>query len=39
MPEKRPPKDVNELAKHVLDVTIGEAEKIGPPKKDAARSR
>lgn len=36
MPEKRPPKDANELAKYILDVTTGEAEKIEPPKKDSA---
>jgi hypothetical protein len=34
MPEKRPPKDPNELAKYILDVTTGEAEKIEPPKKN-----
>ena len=36
MPEKRPPKDANELAKYILDVTTGDAEKIEPPKKNAA---
>jgi hypothetical protein len=36
MPEKRPPKDANELAKYILDVTTGDAEKIEPPKKDSA---
>lgn len=36
MPEKRPPKDANELAKYILDVTTGDAEKIEPPKKDPA---
>ena len=36
MPEKRPPKDANELAKYILDVTTGEAEKIEPPKKNPA---
>jgi hypothetical protein len=36
MPEKRPPKDPNQLAKYILDVTTGEAEKIEPPKKNAA---
>lgn len=36
MPEKRPPKDPNQLAKYILDVTTGEAEKIEPPKKDPA---
>jgi len=32
MPEKRPPKDPNQLAKYILDVTTGETEKIEPPK-------
>jgi hypothetical protein len=36
MPDKRPPKDPNQLAKYILDVTTGESEKIEPPKKDAA---
>ena len=34
MPEKRPPKDPNQLAKYILDVTTGDAEKIEPPKKN-----
>ena len=34
MPEKRPPKDPNQLAKYILEVTTGEAEKIEPPKKN-----
>lgn len=34
MPEKRPPKDPNQLAKYILDVTTGESEKIEPPKKN-----
>jgi hypothetical protein len=34
MPDKRPPKDANELAKYILDVTTGDAEKIEPPKKN-----
>jgi hypothetical protein len=34
MPAKRPPKDANELAKYILDVTTGESEKIEPPKKN-----
>ena len=34
MPEKRPPRDPNELAKYILDVTTGETEKIEPPKKN-----
>lgn len=36
MPEKRPPRDPNELAKYILDVTTGDAEKIEPPRKDSA---
>lgn len=36
MPEKRPPKDSNQLAKYIVDVTSGEAEKIEPPKKNPA---
>jgi hypothetical protein len=36
MPDKRPPKDPNQLAKYIVDVTSGEAEKIEPPKKDSA---
>ena len=36
MPDKRPPKDPNELAKYLVDVTTGDAEKIEPPKKNAA---
>ena len=34
MPEKRPPKDPNQLAKYLVDVTTGDAEKIEPPKKN-----
>jgi hypothetical protein len=34
MPTKRPPKDANELAKYILDVTTGDADKITPPKKN-----
>ena len=34
MPEKRPPKDANQLAKYILDVTTGDAEKIEPPIKN-----
>ena len=34
MPTKRPPKDANELAKYILDVTTGEADKITPPQKN-----
>lgn len=36
MPDKKPPRDPNELAKYILDVTTGEAEKIELPKKDPA---
>lgn len=32
----KPPRDANELAKYILDVTTGDAEKIEPPKKNAA---
>jgi hypothetical protein len=31
---KRPPKESNVLAKYILDVTTGAAEKIEPPKKN-----
>lgn len=34
MPTKRPPRDVNELARYVLDVTTGKEEKIEPPQKN-----
>jgi hypothetical protein len=34
MPAKRPPKDTNQLAKYILDVSTGEADKIEPPKKN-----
>jgi hypothetical protein len=34
MPTKRPPRDVNELARYVLDVTTGDAEKVEPPQKN-----
>ena len=34
MPEKRPPKDSNQLAKYILDVSTGGAEKIEPPEKN-----
>ena len=36
MPTKRPPKETNQLAKYILDVTTGEAEKIEPPEKNPA---
>ena len=35
MPTKRPPKDANELASYILRVTVGDEEKIEPPKKNA----
>ncbi len=34
MPTKRPPRDVNELARYVLDVTTGKADKIEPVAKN-----
>jgi hypothetical protein len=34
MPDKRPPKESNQLAKYIVDVASGEAEKIEPPKKN-----
>jgi len=30
----RPPKDTNQLAKYILEVTTGETEKIEPPEKN-----
>jgi hypothetical protein len=36
MPDKRPPRDPNQLAKYIVDVTSGETEKIEPPKKNPA---
>jgi hypothetical protein len=30
----KPPKDANQLAKYILDVTTGETEKIEPPAKN-----
>jgi hypothetical protein len=33
---KRPPRDSNQLAKYILDVTTGESEKIEPPPKNPA---
>jgi hypothetical protein len=33
---KRPPRDANQLAKYILDVTTGEEEKIEPPAKNPA---
>lgn len=34
MPDRRPPKDSNQLAKYIVDVTAGDTEKIEPPKKN-----
>jgi hypothetical protein len=34
MPAKRPPKDINELAKYIVDASTGEADKIEPPEKN-----
>jgi len=34
MPTKRPPRETNELAKYILDVTVGVQEKIEPPQKN-----
>ena len=34
MPTKRPPKDANQLAKYIVDVTTGDEDKIEPPKKN-----
>ena len=34
MPVKRPPRDTNQLAKYILEVTTGETEKIEPPTKN-----
>ena len=31
---KRPPRETNELAKYILDVTTGKADKIEPPAKN-----
>ena len=31
---KRPPKETNQLAKYILEVTTGETEKIEPPAKN-----
>lgn len=36
MPDKKPPRDVNQLAKYVVDASIGETEKIEPRQKDSA---
>lgn len=33
---KKPPRDVNQLAKYILDATTGEADKIEPPPKNPA---
>jgi len=34
MPAKRPPKETNQLARYILEVTTGETEKIEPPAKN-----
>ena len=34
MPTKRPPRETNELAKYILDVTVGATAKIEPPTKN-----
>lgn len=34
MLQRRPPRDTNELARYILDVTTGDAEKIEPPEKN-----
>ena len=31
---KKPPRDVNELAKYIVDVTTGKEEKVYPPQKN-----
>ncbi|MBA3355090.1 MAG: hypothetical protein H0U18_03955 [Pyrinomonadaceae bacterium] len=31
---ERPPRDTNQLARYILEVTTGETEKIEPPKKN-----
>lgn len=36
MPTRKLPRDPNELARYILDVTIGDEEKIEPAKKNAA---
>jgi hypothetical protein len=33
-PAERPPKDTNQLARYIVEVTTGEAEKIEPPEKN-----
>lgn len=33
---KKPPRDANQLAKYILDVTTGEADKVEPPEKNPA---
>jgi hypothetical protein len=35
-PSRKPPRDANELAKYILDVTTGETPKIEPPEKNPA---
>jgi hypothetical protein len=36
MSAKRPPKDANQLARYIIEMTTGDAEKLEPPKKNAA---
>ena len=36
MPTRKLPRDPNELARYILDVSTGEEEKIEPPQKNAA---
>ena len=36
MSAKRPPRDVNELAKYIVDITTSEGEKIEPPQRNPA---
>jgi hypothetical protein len=34
MPTRRPPKDANQLARYIIEVTTGETEKLEPPMKN-----
>lgn len=36
MPDKKPPKDFNELAKYIVDVATGDTEPVKPREKNAA---
>ena len=38
MSEKRPPKDSNQLAKYIVDVTSGEAEEDRTTEKESSRA-